>query len=234
MPKDVGPAESSQQAPAFVRARAAGPRPAVRGADLRAIREEMVPISCSFGRRKVPGGAAGLQNQSGDRKGPRRVRLPPFSAILRLQAILRFQPRRSSRAAAAIAPTFADAISRVFIGRFEKVPKPQSGFRKIALGRDRDAAPLRRPHESARGDLHLVGARVDDAEPELLAVERHRGAPARSVAYSSTSCVTSQALEIGRQRLIAAAQQRRLVAAPVAAADVHADPHAVDARRPRG
>ena len=41
---------------------------------------------------------------------------------------------RSSRAAATIAPTFAAAMSHVFIGRFENVPKPQSGFRKIWLG----------------------------------------------------------------------------------------------------
>ena len=34
----------------------------------------------------MSGGAAGLQNQSGDRKGPRRVRLPPFSAILRARS----------------------------------------------------------------------------------------------------------------------------------------------------
>ena len=38
------------------------------------------------------------------------------------------RPRRS-RAAAAMAATLADAISSVFIGRFEKVPNPQSGFR---------------------------------------------------------------------------------------------------------
>ena len=38
------------------------------------------------------------------------------------------RPRRS-RAAATMAATLADAISSVFIGRFEKVPNPQSGFR---------------------------------------------------------------------------------------------------------
>ena len=40
----------------------------------------------------------------------------------------------SSRAALAIADTFAAAISAVFIGRFENVPKPQSGLRKIRSG----------------------------------------------------------------------------------------------------
>ena len=40
----------------------------------------------------------------------------------------------SSRAALAIAGTFAAAISAVFIGRLENVPKPQSGFRKICSG----------------------------------------------------------------------------------------------------
>ena len=50
----------------------------------------------------------------------------PFSAY-------EFEPR-SSRAAATIAPTFAAAVSQVFIGRLENVPKPQSGFRKIRSG----------------------------------------------------------------------------------------------------
>jgi len=52
--------------------------------------------------------------------------------------------------------------------------------------------------------------------------------PARSVAYSQDELRDLQSVEIRPERLVAAAQERRLVAAPVAAADVEAESQVVD------
>jgi hypothetical protein len=53
--------------------------------------------------------------------------------------------------------------------------------------------------------------------------------PARSVAYSRTSCATSRRSRYGARGPIAAAEQRRLVATPVAPTHVHSDPHVLNA-----
>ena len=58
------------------------------------------------------------------------------------------RPRRS-RAAAVMAATSANAISRVFIGRFEKVPNPRVRIQEQALGWIEDRGPSRRRSESA-------------------------------------------------------------------------------------
>ena len=139
---------------------------------------------------------------------------------------LRVEPR-SSRAAATIAPTFAAAVSQVFIGRLENVPKPQSGFRKIVRAR-RSGAPPRPPRGSRALDSTVSVRGLTTPRPSSLPPNGMRS-PARSVAYSSTSCVHVEALEIGRQRLIAAGEQRRFIPTPVAPAHVHADPHVSNA-----
>ena len=47
---------------------------------------------------------------------------------------------RSSRAASTIAVTFRSARSALFTGRFENVPKPQSGFKNNLSGAYRSSA----------------------------------------------------------------------------------------------
>jgi len=59
----------------------------------------------------------------------RRLLIPTTSIVCAEHKVASDDRPRRSRAAAAMAATLADAISSVFIGRFEKVPNPQSGFR---------------------------------------------------------------------------------------------------------
>src|SRR5206468_2467572 len=72
------------------------------------------------------------------------------------------------------------------------------------------------------GRFHGVGPRVDHAQAQLLAAERQEiaGAIGRVLEHELRDI---EAREIRRQRLIAAAEQRRFIATPVAPAYVHAE-----------
>ena len=83
----------------------------------------------------------------------------------------------SSRAALAIADTFAAAISAVFIGRFENVPKPQSGLRKIRSA-GRVAARARRPPRSPRPTRPSSVRGLTTPSPSSLPAERQQVAGA--------------------------------------------------------
>ena len=102
-----------------------------------------------------------------------------------------------------MAATLADAISTVFIGRLENVPKPQSGFRNIAFGGIETKRVLD-GRANLRRRLDRVGPRVDDAQPSSLPLERHEVAGALGGVFEH-ELRDVQALEIRRERLIAAA-----------------------------
>ena len=96
----------------------------------------------------------------------------------------------------------------------------------------RAAAPARRASDLG-GRFDGVGSRVDDAEAQLLALEPKKIAGAfGGVLEHELSHGTLR--ERRRERLVTAAKKRALVAAPVAAADVEADPHAGESPRPPG
>src|SRR6478752_528119 len=87
-----------------------------------------------------------------------------------------------------------------------------------------DAERLLDGRTNLRRCFDLVGARVDDAKADLLARELDE-CPGPLGGVLQDELRDLQAIEIWPKRLVAAAQERRLVAAPVAAADVDAEPH---------
>ena len=78
-------------------------------------------------------------------------------------------------------------------------------------------------------DSKRVGPRVDDAQAELLAAEGHQVAGAFGGVFEH-ELRRHSAVRDTAPAAVAAAEQRRFVPAPVAAADVHADPHAAESR----